>query len=393
MIKKTQVRFFLLISSILFLVFVILFGSVWVIFRSLYSRSIVDTLDQIESAYSVNENVLPDSIIIEFTSYSPSNPTTSDYNIISSSNYSKEIIDQIIEQALENAHLNNGHFEDFYFKLVKNTTPSQMIVYCANMNEYSTKLQNSIFNTFLVMGVLFVIVELLIWSISQNIITPVKLAFDKQRQFVSDASHELKTPIAIISANAEILKSNQQDSPFVKNILEQTDRMDGLVKDLLTLAKINELNTKLSYEVFNLSEVVTTTTLPFDALAFENSKVLETYIDNDIEYKGDQKSVRDLLTILLDNAIKHSSPNGTITVTLKKEGKTSLTVFNTGSDVADNDSEKVFERFYRGDSSRSRDSGGSGLGLAIAKNIADTNNWKIHAQSKLHQSMTITVIF
>ena len=97
--------------------------------------------------------------------------------------------------------------------------------------------------------------------------------------------------------------------------------------------------------------------------------------------------------ILLDNAIKHSDSNGQINVSLKKDGRTVLTVFNTGSNVITEDSEKIFERFYRVDNSRSRESGGSGLGLAIAKTIADSNNWKITAQSVYNKSMTITVIF
>ena len=169
--------------------------------------------------------------------------------------------------------------------------------------------------------------------------------------------------------------------------------MHGLVLDLLTLAKIDEQKDKLSHENFNLSQEVLSTALPFDSLAFEKGKTLNTEVEPDIEIKGDKQSVKNLLTILLDNAIKHSSANAIIDVTLKKEGKTILSVTNTGSNVPDEDSDKIFERFYRGDSSRSRSSGGSGLGLAIAKTIATTNNWKISAHSQCNKSMKITVIF
>ena len=165
------------------------------------------------------------------------------------------------------------------------------------------------------------------------------------------------------------------------------------VRTLLTLAKIDEFKSELKHESFNLSQEIISTTLPFDALAYEKGKKLNTEIENDIEYKGDKASVKKLLMILLDNAIKHSDSNGQINVSLKKDGRTVLTVFNTGSNVITEDSEKIFERFYRVDNSRSRESGGSGLGLAIAKTIADSNNWKITAQSVYNKSMTITVIF
>ena len=114
-----------------------------------------------------------------------------------------------------------------------------------------------------------------------------------------------------------------------------------------------------------------------------------------ITYKGDQASVKQIVSILMDNAVKYANKGGTINVTLKKEiGKNvSLTVYNTGSQIPAEDSNKIFERFYRGDSSRSRESGGSGLGLAIAKSIADANKWKITAESILNESMTIKIIF
>ena len=129
-------------------------------------------------------------------------------------------------------------------------------------------------------------------------------------------------------------------------------------------------------------------------MAFENGKTLNIDIEPDILYKGDLLSVKKIVSILLDNAVKHADPCGEILVTLKKEnGKTVLTVFNSGSFVPTEDSNKVFERFYRGDSSRSRESGGSGLGLSIAKSIADINKWKINAVSIPEVSMTVTVVF
>ena len=169
--------------------------------------------------------------------------------------------------------------------------------------------------------------------------------------------------------------------------------MSVLVEDMLSLAKIDEGQKKLKVEKFNLSNEVLENALPFDAVAFEKGKTLNIDIQPDITYNGDRDSVKQIINILLDNAVKHADKNGEITLTLKKDGnKTIITFFNTGSQIPEENADKIFERFYRGDSSRSRESGGSGLGLAIAKSIADTNKWKISAVSKLNVSMTITII-
>ncbi len=394
MIKRTKFRFFLLTCSVLFISLAILFGSVCLVLRSFFNRSVLSALEQIESSYTLDNHPLPESIIIEIQSYSPQSPTYTEYTVISKADLSDEDIANIVFEAVKKSHLSSGSFGSIHFKLVKNTSVNySMILYGSDMNEYTKKLNSEIVNTLLFTSIIFLILVSLVWSLSQSIITPVRLAFEKQRQFISDASHELKTPIAIISANADILKNTETDNVFVDNIKSQTERMQGLVSDLLTLAKIDEFKSELKHESFNLSQEIISTTLPFDALAYEKGKKLNTEIENDIEYKGDKASVKKLLMILLDNAIKHSDSNGQINVSLKKDGRTVLTVFNTGSNVITEDSEKIFERFYRVDNSRSRESGGSGLGLAIAKTIADSNNWKITAQSVYNKSMTITVIF
>ena len=394
MVKRTQLKFFALITAVLFISFSILFGTVSMVFRSFCNRSILGALEQIENSYNFDEHPLPESIIVQVYSYSQNNPEKADYNVVSAGGFSQDEIFNLVKDAVKNSHLSVGNLDQLHYKIVKHSSTSyDMIIFSADMSEYTQKLKSGILNTLLFMTIIFVIVTMIAWSLSQSIITPVKLAFEKQRQFISDASHELKTPIAIISANSDILITSEKDNVFVNNIKSQTDRMHGLVSDLLTLAKIDEHIYELKHETFNLSQEVLATTLPFDSLAFTNGKIINTEISPDIEIKGDKQSVKNLLTILLDNAIKHSSANAIIDVTLKKEGKTILSVTNTGSNVPDEDSDKVFERFYRGDSSRSRSSGGSGLGLAIAKTIADTNNWKISAHSQFNKSMKITVVF
>ena len=178
------------------------------------------------------------------------------------------------------------------------------------------------------------------------------------------------------------------------NIKSQTARMDLLVDDMLTLAKIDEGKISVSREKFVISEEILSCVLPFEALAFEKGKTLIINVQPNLTYTGNKTCVNQVLNILLDNAIKHASNNGEIIVDFRKEkGRLVLSVSNTGSNVPANQANKVFERFYRGDNSRTRETGGSGLGLSIAKSVCDANKWNLSAQSVINECMTITVVF
>ena len=234
--------------------------------------------------------------------------------------------------------------------------------------------------------------SILVCKIADTVFKPINDTLLKQRQFVSDASHELRTPITVISANADVL-GNLIDNKYLDSIKSQTERLNLLVSDLLTLSKMDEGKLSIPKERFSLSQLINALVLPFEAVAFEKGKFLYLDNQNDIDYFGDSESVKLLVNILIDNAIKHSTKNATIKVSLKKDGtKILLEVYNDGSNIFDQDSDKVFERFYKGDKSRKHTDSGSGLGLCIAKNICDNNKWKITAKSKLNESFTITVI-
>jgi signal transduction histidine kinase len=170
--------------------------------------------------------------------------------------------------------------------------------------------------------------------------------------------------------------------------------MNVLITDMLSLAKLEEGKVTITKQPFDLSEVIMECTLPFEAMVFENKKNIEYMVAPNVKANTDKNSVKMLINILLDNAVKYASENGKIIVYLNRvKNKTIFSIYNTGSNVPNKDSARIFERFYRADSSRSRDSGGSGLGLAIAKNLANRNKWKIYADSKQGESMTITVLF
>lgn len=216
--------------------------------------------------------------------------------------------------------------------------------------------------------------------LSRWAIQPVKKAFESQRQFVADASHEMKTPLAVISTNADVLHGEIGDNKWLSFIKDEVLRMDKLVHNLLYLAKSDDGEARLNFAEFNLSEAVLSVCLPFESVVFENNRSLNIDVADDIRIVGDESNIKQVVAILLDNAVKHVSENGVIEISLKQNAgsnKRCLTVFNTGMGISPEEKERIFERFYRSDSSRDRKTGGYGLGLAIAKTVVEKHGGKI----------------
>lgn len=212
---------------------------------------------------------------------------------------------------------------------------------------------------------------------------PVAEAFEKQKRFVSDAGHELKTPLAVISANANVLESEIGDNKWVSYIQTETGRMDSLVKNLMELAAIDDASKSSNHSDFDLSKAVLSAGLPFESLAFEKGTVIQFEVQPDIICKGSEEQIKQLVTILLSNAVKYGNERGIIRVLLSAERKKiSLSVYNTGQGIENEEKNKIFDRFYRVDKARSRQSGSYGLGLAIAKAIVDEHGGKISVESE-----------
>ncbi|MBQ3115579.1 MAG: GHKL domain-containing protein [Clostridia bacterium] len=394
MIKKAQITFISITMSILLVVFVLLFGASVILISSVNDYHIDHILNDTANNYSkLGSNIEePNCIVVLFTHNQETNSTEYTYTY-DEEVFTKSDVEYIIEQAKAKPY-DSGSIDSVRYKISTIDPVNReylLVAYDTTQNHevIMSKIYRSLIFLFIVYGALFYGA----YRISFMLFQPIRETLSKQKQFISNASHELKTPLAVISANAEVLK-DQQNAEWVKNIQSQTDRMNVLVNDMLTLAKMDEGKINLSKMEFNLSEEVINTALPFDAVAFEKGKSIELDVCPDIKLLGDLQSTKTIVSILLDNAIKHSAENSVIYLTLAKEGsKTVLTVKNDGSAVPDQDSKKVFERFYRADKSRSRESGGSGLGLSIAKSISDANKWHITANSRLNESMTIKVTF
>ena len=240
--------------------------------------------------------------------------------------------------------------------------------------------------TLLISLCLLILLELLILLISVKItkwiIKPVEESFEKQKQFIADASHELKTPLAVIMASSEALESNPEETKWLENIKTESERMNKLISDLLELAKSEAVDDKSEFAAGNLSKTVEKSVLTFEGLMFEKGIALDYSIDDNIELEMNEFKIQQLVSILVDNAIKHCEKGGTISVGLKKSKDVVLTVSNTGEGIPKGEEEKIFERFYRADDSRNRNENRYGLGLAIAKNIAASHNAEISASSE-----------
>lgn len=390
MIKKAQIKFICITMSLLLCVFGIIFGASYYILDGVMNRNIERALDDVEMNYNSNNGTVQNSCIVAVATKNSQGQFDKVMHLGNEPTFSQTAVDNVVNIALSRSYKSGAVGTIYYKVVVKENT---YFVYAADMSQSTALLGTNLLKVGTFLAFVFLAMGGIVVLLSFSVFKPVKEAFYKQKQFISNASHELKTPLTIISANAEVLKQNG-DNPWVDNINSQTERLEFLVNDMLSLAKIDEGKTPLSSVEFNLSEVVINDVLPFDAVAFEKNKTLNLFVKPDITYKGDINSVKKIVNILIDNAVKHADSGGEINVYLKKEnGKITLTVFNTGSTVPEHSANKIFERFYRGEESRSRNSGGSGLGLAIAKSIADANKWKLTAQSKLNEYMSITVQF
>ncbi len=218
--------------------------------------------------------------------------------------------------------------------------------------------------------------------LSKWVTKPVRSAFDKQRQFIADASHELKTPLTIITTNAEVLQNDLKDNKWLSHILEQSSRMKVLINSLLELARMDAYNSMQDFSTFDLSRTVKNAALSFESLAYEYQKQFIMEIADGLTLNGSETGLKQLTTILLDNAFKYSGKEGLVKVTLSASGdKKLLSVYNTGSGIPASKQTQIFERFYRCDTSRSRKFGSYGLGLSIARSVTSAHKGQIQVKS------------
>lgn len=287
-----------------------------------------------------------------------------------------EVAKSIIANRKEDIHISNFLTEKYSYSFNDNSTLTLID------NSYQSSRITKYLLTSTVMFVLLEVSAYLISTVLTNWITrPVEESFGREKRFLADASHELKTPIAVIMASADAYE-NDKDKKWINNIKSESDRMNKLVKDLLDLAKL-ENNKEMVLNEENISKIVESSVLTFESLFYDRDIKLKYDIKDNLKCKCNQDSIKELISILIDNAIKYSDKKGNVKINLYKDNNDIiLEVINKGVAIKEEDKEKIFDRFYKVDSSRNRKSNNYGLGLSIAKKIVELHNGKIEANSK-----------
>ena len=220
-------------------------------------------------------------------------------------------------------------------------------------------------------------------KLTNMIVQPVAETMEKQKQFISDASHELKTPLAVIEANVEVLESNVGESKWMTYIKSEINSMDKLINNLLFLAKAENTNNDVKKEKFNLSEEINMVGAMFESMAYEKKVKIKSKVAENIDFIGNKEDIKHVVSVLIDNAIMHTKEDGEVILELEKEkGNIVIQVKNQGDPIPEEEREKIFERFYRIDKSRNRKEKRYGLGLAIAKSIVNQYKGKIDVNCK-----------
>lgn len=234
------------------------------------------------------------------------------------------------------------------------------------------------------------VVLLLVILFSKRAVKPVAESYERQKQFVTDANHELKTPLTLIRANLDILESEIGPNEWLSDIRDETSTMSQLVGHLVTLARMDEERSQLETQPFDLAEAVYDTVSVFVSAAESSGKSLSVQAPSNLEYTGNEAAIRQLLSILLDNAVKYCDPGGNIQVTLSAGKRPVLTVDNTCAEIDKLPLAKLFDRFYRADPARTYGSG-FGIGLSIAKGIAEKHHGEITALRENSQTIRFRV--
>lgn len=405
MIKKLRIKLIAASMASLFLVLFVIGGIVGI----LNYRKIVDDADRILDVLEKNGGKFPQKFPgmrkDERHGLSPESPYESRYfsvlldengNIILTD--TSKIISIDTEKAIEYASevwekdAKRGFLDDYrYWKTSSNGEVRIIFLDCRRQLD---NFQNFLLTTFGVSNIGLLSVFVLMVCLSARIVKPFSDNYEKQKRFITDAGHELKTPLTIIEADTEILEMDFGENEWLQDIKGQTKRLADLTNTLVMLSRMEEgTNRDIKIEL-PLSDIVEEVCHTFQAPAKVQEKKLDSIIGPMISMEGDEKAIRGLITILLDNAIKYTNENGYISVTLeKKKNRIYLSVFNTTEYISKEQIAHLFDRFYRTDASRNSQTGGYGLGLSIVAATVESHKGKIIAETKDEKSLRITVIF
>lgn len=298
----------------------------------------------------------------------------------SSGYYSKEVLIEIAKDILDKKK-DEGVLNNFRYK-IEYTDTGRIISFIDNTVWQQEQYRMMIYSILIAL-VGMIILFFVAFFLSGWLIKPINTAFDKQKQFISDAGHELKTPLTVVKASLDMLEGKYGENKYLRYIREENSRMTALTHELLSLSNLEKTSEKIDFERMDLSRILEGTCLPFECLAFENGIHLKLQIKDEIYILGNEKQIRQMIEVLVDNAIKHTHDNGVVIVGLNRDkGKAILQVKNEGEPIPEAERSKIFDRFYRVDKARNGKEGRYGLGLSIANSIAEEHKSRISVECK-----------
>ena len=266
-----------------------------------------------------------------------------------------------------------------------------MIFFNVSRDIYSAR--SLLMQTLGIAGGSLILVFGLVCLFSGRAVRPIAKNIEQQKQFITDASHELKTPLTSIQASLDVIAMEHGEDEWTENIRKQTGRMSKLVSELVTLSKLDEEMPLPNKENFSLSNAAWEIVEVYEPQAKARGKKLTAEIEDNIRLFGEKTSVQQMLSVLLDNALRYSDEKSEIRFSLrKKKNKAYFEIFNTCDFETPPDCNRLFERFYRPDESRNTKTGGTGVGMAIARAVAEAHGGSISAVCPSGESMTIKIL-
>lgn len=389
MLKKLRIKFVVINMSIVTLMLCVILGMVFQFTKANLERENLRMMQNIAgSPFSLGvpnkpgDDVRLPYFMLQVSTGGDVITRSSGYFDLSDDEFLAELVQEIVS-----SQKNIGVIEEYRLRYYRESAPLSQILVVTDISSELATLRGLMENSLIIGAVSFLTFLGISILLAKWAVKPVDQAWKQQRQFVADASHELKTPLTVIMTNAELMQTMEFDeesrSKFSQNILIMSKQMRGLIEQMLTLARTDNALSDTVFSSVDFSRLVSDAMLPFEPVFFEKGLTLTSQISENIRVTGAEAQLRQVLEILLDNAQKYSKDKGTTWVTLRKYRKKRciLTVANEGDTIPPEELKNLFKRFYRVDKARSR-TGSFGLGLSIAERIVTQHKGKIWAESK-----------
>ncbi len=405
MIRKRQIRFIVTSMSVLFVVLT----TILVVLGISSYRNVVKDADRVLGILSENKGRFP----MENDKYGHPLPPDMSPEIPYESRYFSTVLNAETESVIyvETSRIiainttlaleftknalegdDSGFIENFRYK--KYAEGNILRITFLDCGRKLDAMRGFIFNSASVILVGYLVVFVLVMIFSQRIMQPMNESYEKQKRFITDAGHEIKTPLTIIQADVDVLEMEFGENEWLDDIKRQAKRLAALTNDLVYLARMEEAETKLQMVEFSLSDAVKDATMSFQAIAKSQGIHFNSQIQPMLSLKGNEQAIQQLVTILLDNAVKYCTKEGKVSLTLERQGKQAkFSVYNTTEHVIPKENlEVIFERFYRSDPSRNSETGGHGIGLSIAKAIVNAHSGKIQVKASDEHALEMIVL-